>query len=327
VTTPAASDPADAPLSSSAAAALTRQMALLAVGVAGVLIGLKAWAWVASGSVAMLASLTDSLLDLVASLFTYFAVRYAAAPPDREHRFGHGKAEAFAGLFQAGLVAVSAAFVAGEAATRLFRPEPVSAGSIPIAVMLISILCTAGLIVAQTRAIGKTGSIATKGDRAHYAADLASNLVALAGVAGAALLGLPALDAGAGLIVAGWLEFGAWEVAREAGDHLMDRELPDEDRARIIALALADPAVKGVHDLRTRSSGSILHIQFHADLEAEQSLGAAHGVIVAAEARIRAAYPAADIIIHPDPLEIAEPHGHDFFERRLSADKALGEGT
>jgi cation diffusion facilitator family transporter len=322
-------------LSSAQTSRLTRQVALLSVGVASVLIALKAVAWLASGSVAVLASLVDSLLDLVASAFTYFAVRYAGAPPDREHRFGHGKAEAFAGLFQAGLVAVSAALVAAEAISRLWRPEPIAAGEIAIWVLIVSMVCTAGLVFAQTRAIAQTNSVATKGDRAHYAADFASNAVAMLGVAGAMVLGWTQLDALAGLAVAAWLAWGAWTVAREAGDHLMDRELPDADRARIAALALADPAVKGVHDLRTRSSGPILHIQFHADLDGGQTLKAAHAVIVAAEDRIRAHYPAADVIIHADPLESAEPHGHELFEPRRpaheaaheAAGKASGEGT
>lgn len=308
-------------LSSAEIAAVTGRTAAIAVGVAGVLIAIKAAAWFMSGSVAVLASLADSMLDLVASLFTLIAVRYAASPPDREHRFGHGKAEAFAGLFQAGLVAVSATLVAVEAGSRLLAPEPIRQGEVAIIVMLMAIVLTAGLIVVQSRALKKTGSVATKGDRAHYAADLGANVVTLAGVAAGALFGLTALDAIAGLIVAAWLAWGAWEVARDAGDHLMDRELPDEDRARIKALALEDPAVRGVHDLRTRASGPVLHIQFHADLDGAQPLRAAHAIIVAAETRIRAAYPSADIIIHADPMGEAEPHGHEYFgdRRRLDA--------
>lgn len=310
----------NARLSSAELARITGRTAMIAVGVAAVLIAIKAAAWFLSGSVAVLASLADSMLDLVASLFTLFAVRYAASPPDREHRFGHGKAEAFAGLFQAGLVAVSASLVAVEAGTRLFAPEPIRQGEIAIVVMLVAIALTAGLIVVQTRALKATGSIATKGDRAHYGADLGANVVTLIGVAAGALFGLTQLDAIAGLIVAGWLAWGAWDVARDAGDHLMDRELPDADRAKIQALALADPAVKGVHDLRTRASGPVLHIQFHADLDGGQPLRAAHAIIVAAETRIRDAYPSADIIIHADPKGEAEPHGHEYFGDRRQLD-------
>lgn len=303
-------------------ARITRRTALMSVGVAVVLIGLKAWAWLASGSVAMLSSLADSTLDLAASLFTYFAVRYAALPPDGEHRYGHGKAEAFAGLFQAGLVAVSATLILVEAARRIANPTPVRAGEEALAVMAASIAMTVALIVAQSRALAQTGSVATKGDRAHYAADLTSNVVVVIGIAAGHLLGWTWADAAAGLLVACWLALGAYEVAREAADHLMDRELPDEDRARILALAGDDKAVRGVHDLRTRTSGPYIHIQFHADLDPTLTLRQAHDIVVAAEKRIRAHYPSADVIIHPDPADLTEPHGHEAFSEGRAAEPA-----
>jgi ferrous-iron efflux pump FieF len=306
---------AAARLTPAQATALTQRAATASVAVAVTLIGLKGAAYWASGSVAVLASLVDSALDLMASLFTYAAVRYAAVPPDREHRFGHGKAEAFAGLFQAGLVLASAALVASEAIARLLAPQPITHSGWAIGVMLVSIALTAWLIQFQSRALAQTGSIATKGDRAHYAADLGANLASLAGIVAAAGLGWWAGDAAAGLAVAVSLAFGAWGVAREAGDHLMDRELPEEDRAAIAALALADPAVFGVHALRSRASGPHVHIQMHIDLDGAQTLSAAHARIVAAEARIRTLYPGADIIIHADPLDGAEPHGQEVFEQ------------
>ena len=294
---------------------------MLSIGVAGALILLKGWSWISSGSVAMLSSLADSMLDLVASLFTYFAVRYAATPPDRTHRFGHGKAESFAGLFQAGLVAVSGALVAVEAVKRLLDGQPVAHGWEAILIMLVSIAATGALIWRQSRAIAQTGSVATQGDRAHYAADLFANIAVIIGIAASAFLHWAWADAVAGLVVAGWLGHGAWKVAKQSADHLMDRELPDADRARIKALALEGGEVLAVHDLRTRASGAFVHVQFHADLQPDLTLKRAHEIIVAAETRIRAEYQAADIIIHPDPVDSAEPHGHDYFAegRRASS--------
>lgn len=313
------STPGVATVSTEEAGRITRTVALLSVLVASLLIALKAWSWFQSGSVAMLSSLADSVLDFAASVFTFLAVRYAAAPPDAEHRYGHGKAEAFAGLFQAGLVAVSAALIALESTRRFLDPQPIRAGEEAIGVMLASIVLTGVLVLLQSRAIRQTGSVATKGDRAHYAADLAANVAVIAGIAAGYFLRLPWADAAAGLFVALWLAFGAWEVAREAADHLMDRELPDADRTRIEALALETGEVRRVHDLRTRASGPTIHIQFHADLDPALTLKAAHDIVVAAEGRIRAAYPAADVIIHPDPAGVAEPHGHEFFEKRSEA--------
>lgn len=292
----------------------TRNVAMLSVATAAVLIVVKAIAWQASGSVAILASLSDSALDLVASLITLFAVRYAEAPPDAEHRFGHGKAEAFSSLMQGGLVFASGALIGREAIVAWLHPRPVEHGLAGVVVMAISIILTLALITAQTRVVKASGSIAISGDRAHYAADLGSNAVALVGVAAAAWLNLPWADAAAGLVVALWLIWGAIGVFREASAQLMDRELPDGERERIVALATADPRVLGVHQLRTRASGPYVHIQMHADLAADISLAEAHSIIVAAENRVLEAFPSADLIIHPDPRGLAEKHGGVFSE-------------
>ena len=257
-----------------------------------------------------------STLDLAASLFTFFAVRYASTPPDREHRFGHGKAEAFAGLMQSALVIVSAALIGIEAVHRLVDPQPITHGFVGLAVMGLSIALTAGLISAQTRTIEQTDSIATRGDRLHYASDLAANVVVMAGIAAGAFLNMPWADAIAGLLVAAWLAFGSLKIARDAADHLLDRELPDADRNRIRELAEVDPRILKVHELRTRASGPYIHVQFHAELDPYLALVEAHAIVVEAENRIRAAFPTADVIIHPDPKDKSEPHGHEDFEPR-----------
>lgn len=309
--------PATERLSPEVASRIARRAAQLSVAAALFLIALKVWAWLASGSVAMLAALADSTLDLAASLFTYFAVRLAATPPDREHRYGHGKAEAFAGLFQAGLVMVSAALILVEALRRLIDPQPLEAAPQALAVMAISIVVSAALVWAQSRAIAATGSLAVRGDRAHYLSDLASNAAVIIGILGAAYAGLAWADTAAAVFVTVWLALGAWDIARSAADHLMDREAPEALRTRVRELALGEEGLRGVHDLRTRLSGPYLHIQFHADLDPDMTLEAAHRIIVAAEGRIRAEYPNADVIIHPDPRGRAEPHGlRQFGERR-----------
>jgi cation diffusion facilitator family transporter len=301
--------------SSAEHARLTSQTAMLSLAVAVTLIALKAWAWFVSGSVAMLASLADSALDLAASLITVFAVRYAAAPPDREHRFGHGKAEAFAGLLQGGLVAVSGVVIALEAIPRLMRPQALNHGVESVLVMLFSIAITLMLVAAQTRAVRRTGSVATRADRLHYVGDIASNVVVLIGIGAGVYFGVTWADPIAALLVTAWLGYGSIKVAREAADHLLDREVADDVRARIRALAEADSAILRVHELRTRTSGPYMHVQFHAELDPDLSLEQAHQIVVAAEERIRAEFPTADIIIHPDPKGRAEPHGHEDFER------------
>ena len=297
-------------------AVLTRQVTMLSVAMALILVIIKAVVWVASGSVALLASTADSGLDLIASSTTFFAVRYAATPPDAEHRFGHGKAEAFASLIQAGLVFASAAVIAREAIQHLIHPQPVVREGWAIGVMAVSIVLTTGLLAAQTRMLRRTASVAVSSDRTHYAADLASNVIALIGIAAVAAFNLNSLDAIAGLGVAAILLWGAVAVFREASSQLMDRELPQADRDQIKALMKQDPRITDVHQLRTRASGPVTHMQMHADLDPELSLEAAHMIVVAAEKRVLAAFPAADILIHPDPRGRAEPHGGAFAESR-----------
>jgi cation diffusion facilitator family transporter len=236
------------------------------------------------------------------------------APPDAEHRFGHGKAEAFASLFQAGLVFASAALIGREAIGDLVSPHPLRQEGWAMLAMVVSTVLTAGLIAAQTRVLRRTGSVAVSGDRAHYAADLASNLVALAGIALSAWLGLNGLDALAALLIAGLLLWGAIGVFREASGQLLDRELTPEARDRIVELIGRDARIAGVHQLRTRAAGPYVHMQMHIDLDPQLSLETAHEVIVDAEKRVLEDFPSADIIIHADPRGRAEPHGGAFAE-------------
>lgn len=294
--------------------ALTRRVTLMSVATAVVLVSIKMAAWIASDSTAMLASLADSGLDLVASLVTFFAVRYAAAPPDAEHRFGHGKAEAFASLVQAGLVFASAALIAREAVGDFLDPHPLQQEGWAVAVMAVSIGLTLLLLRAQSAVLRQTSSVAVSGDRAHYASDLASNVVALIGIAASAWLGVNGLDAAAALIVAALLLWSAIGVFREASSQLMDHELSDDARADIVRLVTADGRLANVHQLRTRASGPFIHMQMHVDLDPDVTLEAAHQAIVAAENRILEVFPAADILIHADPQGRAEPHGGAFAE-------------
>ena len=292
----------------------TRSVTRLSVGVAVLLIAIKTFALGASGSVSVLASLADSGLDLLASLATFFAVRWAAAPPDEDHRYGHGKGEALASLVQSGLVFASAVFIGWSAIGRMIRPEPVTAGGWALGAVLASMAITAWLVWMQGRALKKTGSLAVAGDRAHYAADLAANVVVLIGVGAGAWLAAPGLDAAAGLVVAVWLFWGAVGMVRASADHLLDRALPAEDRAAITTAVLADPRISGVHQLRTREAGPVALIQMHVDLDGDLTLEAAHDIVVEAENRVLAIKPHADILIHADPRGRAAAHGGVYAE-------------
>jgi cation diffusion facilitator family transporter len=295
-------------------ARLTRRVTTLSVATAFVLTVLKAFVWLDGGSVTVLASLADSGLDLLAAFGTFIAVRYAAAPPDAEHRFGHGKAEAFASLVQAGLVFASAALIAQEAIRHFIEPSRLERLGWGVAVMAVSTVLTLLLVAVQTSVLRRTRSVAVSGDRAHYFADVVSNVVGLVAIGASALFGIGGFDAVGGLLVAAVLLGGAIGVFRQAADELMDRELPDDARARIVSLMTEDTRLTGVHQLRTRAAGPTVHIQMHADLDPELSLETAHHVVVEAEKRVLDAFPNADIIIHADPRGRAEPHGGAFAE-------------
>ena len=293
-------------------AAATRRVAWLSVGAAVLLTALKLGGWLASGSVGLLASLADSALDVLAATGTLMAVRFAVTPPDAEHRYGHGKAEAFASLLQGALVLASAVLIGREAVVRLFHPVAVWTQGWALLIMAVATLVAMALVIAQSRVLARARSVAIEGDRTHYLADVASNIAAFAGIAVATGFHAPRADAAAGLVVSAWLVWGAFGMARNAADNLMDRELDDAERDEIRVLIQADPLVFAVHDLRTRASGPIVHIQAHVALAPDTTVEAAHRVLVQAERRIVQRFPAADIMLQPDPHGCAEPHAGAF---------------
>ncbi len=285
--------------------------ATLSVSVATTLVVLKGAVMAMTGSLSILASLTDSGLDLIASLITFAAVRYAKTPPDKEHPFGHGKAEAFSALFQAALVFASGAIIMQDCISHFLHPQPVRESGWAIAVLVLSVALTFGLVAVQTRVLRDETSVAVSADRMHYLTDLVTNVVAIIGVV-AASLGFAVADTIAGFAMAAWFLWGAISVLRQASDHLMDRAMSDEDVARIRELVVSDDAVRDVHQVRTRMAGPYVLIQMHVELDPKLTLVEAHRIIIAAENRLIEAFPNADIIIHPDPQGAAEPHGGVF---------------
>ncbi|PWR24675.1 cation diffusion facilitator family transporter [Zavarzinia aquatilis] len=307
---PAVAAPAAEPLDVADAARLMRRATMASVGVALTLIAIKIAAYVLSGSVAMLSSLVDSSLDAAASLATLFAVHQSTAPADREHRFGHGKAEALAGLLQAAIVSGSGMFLLFESVRRILNPAPIDNGLIGIGVMVISIVLTLGLVTYQQRVARRTGSIAVSGDRLHYLSDLLSNAGVILALVLASQFGLVEADGIIALGIAGILLHGAYGIVRGALDMLMDRELPDVERARIIEIVKAEPRVLALHDLRTRRSGLATFIQLHLVLDADMKLRDAHGIAEAVEQALITAFPGAEVIIHEDPDGVEESDGH-----------------
>mgnify|MGYP001793558964 CR=1 FL=1 len=281
---------------------------LLSVVVALTLAVAKAVVWYRSGSVAILGSLADSILDLAASVIAFIGVRMAAIPADHNHRFGHHKAEAISSLVQLVLISGSALFVLIESIRRVFAPEPIAAAGEAIGVMVLSIGLTTLLVAVQTIAIKRSRSLATEADRAHYLGDFLANAGALLAIVLATRFGLLWADGVAGLVAAGFLVWSVWVIAQRALPQLMDEELGPEDRAAIVAMIMEDSDVLGVHALRTRKAGPTEFIQLHIELDPEMPLRQVHVISDRVEARLHAAYPDADIMMHQDPHGYVEAH-------------------
>ena len=296
-----------AALSMSSAASLNRSAALASISVALLLVGLKIWAAWTTGSTAMLGSLADTALDLVASLATLAGVWVAAQPDDDNHRFGHGKAEALAAMFQVVLISISALTLAARAIGQWFagaRPEAAEGG---IAVSVIAMLATVALLAWQRRVIRQTGSLAIATDHMHYQSDLFLNLAVIAALALDQYAGLAGADPFFGLAIALWLGWGAWGASQDAVDQLMDKEWPPEKKDRFLAVVARHPELRGLHDLRTRTSGNRDFVQFHVAVDPGMTIRAAHDVMDEIEAKLLAEFPGVEILIHPDPEGHVDP--------------------
>ncbi|MGE5721919.1 MAG: cation diffusion facilitator family transporter [Sphingomonadales bacterium] len=286
---------------------LTARAALASVATAFFLLVLKSIAAYHTGSVAMLGSLADTGLDLLASLITLYGVRLAAMPADREHRWGHGKAEALAALAQVGIIAFSSIGIAWRAVERLIHGAATADADFGILVSLIAIAATFGLLFYQRHVIRTTGSVAIRTDHVHYQSDLLLNLSVIAALALDQYLGLRGADPILGIGIAAWLGWGALGASHHAIDQLMDKEWPDEKRRRFLAVAARHPELKGIHDLRTRTSGSRDFVQFHIWVDPEMTVRRAHDVMDEVEARLMAEFPGAEILIHLDPEGHIDP--------------------
>jgi ferrous-iron efflux pump FieF len=288
---------------------LMRWASIASMSVATVLIVAKTLAWLVTDSVGMLSSLIDSALDLVSSLITFAAIRLALTPADEDHRFGHGKAEALAGVAQAGFITASAGGLLLTVVDRFLHPRAVQEELVGALVSAFAIVLTVALMLFQSHVVRRTGSLAIAADRVHYTTDFVTNIAVGIGIWLSSRLNEPLIDLAVAVGVALYLGAGAWSIGRHSTDVLMDRELPSVDRRKILDIARRHPGVRSVHDLRTRSSGLHQFIQMHLVLHPTMSLGRAHVISDSVEAAIRDAYPQAEVIVHIDPYDDAPEPG------------------
>ncbi|PNU01678.1 cation diffusion facilitator family transporter [Novosphingobium guangzhouense] len=289
--------------------ALNRSAAIASIGAASLLIAIKGYAAWSTGSTAMLGSLADTVLDLVASVATLVGVWVAAHPPDDKHRFGHGKAEAIAALFQIVLISISALAIGAHAVEQFFAGHRVAAAEAGIGVSVAAIVVTLALIGWQRHVIRRTGSLAIQTDSVHYQSDLLLNVAVIAALVIDRYLGVSGADPLFGLGIALWLAWGAWTASQDVLDQLMDHEWPPEKKQRFLELLARNPDITGVHDLRTRTSGNRDFVQFHVWVDAEMTVREAHKVMDALELRLRTEFPDTEILIHPDPEGLVDEAG------------------
>ena len=304
---------------------LARWAAIASISVAAVLVALKLWASWRTGSTAMLGSLADSALDLIASLATLTGVWIASRPADEDHRFGHGKAEALAAIFQVMLIALSAFAIAARAIGHLVEGGETAAADEGIAVSLVAIALTLGLLSFQRHVMAQTRSLAIATDHLHYKSDLLLNLAVIAALVLDQYAGFGMADPLFGLAIAAWLAWGAFTAARKAVDDLMDREWPEEKRQAFVEAAARHPELSNLHDLRTRTSGHRDFVQFHVDLPGQMSVGEAHDIIERVEADLCARFPGTELLIHIDPQGHVDEPNNPMVEAdefaRLESDK------
>jgi ferrous-iron efflux pump FieF len=288
-------------------ARLLRIATTASVGVASVLVLVKLVGWLLTDSISLLSTLIDSLLDVAASTLTLIAVRHSLEPPDREHRFGHGKAEPLAALGQATFITGSAIFLLIEAGGRLLDPQPVVRPSLGIAVMIFSVVATFVLTRFQAFVVKRTGSLAVGADSLHYLGDLLTNGAVIVAILLVTKFGWVLADPLFAIAIAAYIVKTAFAIARGALDMLMDRELPDADRARIKTIALGQAGVIALHDLRTRVAGPTSFIQMHVEMDGNMKLRDAHAIADGVEAALLEAFPGSEVVIHQDPFGLETP--------------------
>jgi len=282
-------------------AQLMRWATYASVSVAAVLIVTKVVAWVLTDSVSLLSTLIDSLLDAAASVINLVAVRHALQPADDEHRFGHGKAEPLAGLAQSAFIVGSALFLIFESIERIAHPTMIVNPEIGYSVMVFSIVVTVGLVIFQRYVVRESGSLTISADSLHYQTDVMINGSVILSIFLASELGMTLADPIFAIGIALFISYTAWKIGMEALNILMDHELPDDDRRKIIEIACAQDGVEGVHDLRTRFSGTQVFIQMHVEMDGDMPLRRAHEIADVVELEVGSAYPNSEVIVHQDP--------------------------
>jgi ferrous-iron efflux pump FieF len=283
-------------------ARLMRLAAYASVTMAVALVLLKAVAWWMSDSLAMLSSLTDSFFDVLTSLMNFVALRYALKPADDDHRFGHTRIEDIVGLAQCAFIVASMLIIILQSAERISNPVPLEHGMLGIIVSLIAMTATALLVAFQTYVTRRTRSLIVAADRLHYVGDVLFNLGVIIALVLTYQFGWLRADPVIAMVMALAIIWSSRHLGLRAYHHLMDREMPDDEKVKIYELLKTMPDIREFHKLKTRYAGNKPFIQMHVGIAAQMSFHQAHDIVDMLERRLEEIFPGAEVIIHPDPV-------------------------
>ncbi len=283
----------------------TQKAALVSLAVGLTIIALQLYAYFQTNALVMLASMLESVGDAIAAATAFYALRVAHRAPDKNHRWGHGKAEPLVTLGQAAFVAGSGIYFLIQSFSRLLSPEPVESTPIGITIMVISSVLILALLIYQHRVVDRTHSMSIKADFLHYMNDMLVNIVVIISLLISGM-GFDRFDGAASMLISFYILFSAWKLARGAAEQLMDKEMKDEDRHIISEIILAHHGVSGMHDLRTRQSGPDVFIDAHVEMPGDLTLHDAHHITEMLEDALRRRYPTAQIILHQEPAGIED---------------------
>jgi cation diffusion facilitator family transporter len=292
-----------------------RRATVIATSAAALLTLVKLVIGILSGSVAVIASAIDSILDMAISVFNFFAIKKAEEHPDEVFNYGKGKIQAIAGVIEGTIITLSGLYIIYEAVSKMIHGRTTEYLGTSVLVMLFSILITWLLVRYLLRIAEETDNIVIKADALHYKTDLLSNGAVVAALIIVYLSGWDWVDALFGLGIGLYIIYSAYEIIHEGVMILLDRSLGSEKVAKIGEIIGNHPKVRGYHWLKTRTDGSHNFVEFHLVLTPEMTLEEAHRIAEELECRIAALDPNKGWVITPhfDPYD--DEHINEIYYR------------
>lgn len=280
---------------------LLRLASILSFINAAVIMGIKSYGWIVTDSVAVLASFLDAILDILAALVNLIAIRLALSPPDNKHRFGHDKFQDLAVFAQSIFFGVSGLFIIFSSIKKFSHKVELEHYEVGVFIMITSIILNLCLMLFQTYVIKVTNSQIIKADRLHYSADFFTNIAVVISLQISHSFKFDYVDPIFAILIALYIMYGSYQLFTKAIHNLIDAELDDKERSKILKIIAGFAEIKGLHELKTRYAGNKLFIQCHLEMAGTMTLYRAHELTHDIMAKISESFPESEIIIHQDP--------------------------